>query len=232
MVAGHARPELSRQVWVRALLAPTFIIALVFISAGRLDYWQGWVYIVLTCLTLSITLWALRDNPELIAERLQPGQGMKTWDKWYFALSTPLYIATVIAAGLDVGRFHWSGAIPVWGYLLAIAAYVLGQAVFLWAKRVNRFFSSVVRVQIDRGQQVCQDGPYHFVRHPGYVGGLLYGIATPLMLGSTWALVPAGAAALLLVGRTVLEDRMLQRELPGYVAYTQAVRYRLLPGVW
>jgi protein-S-isoprenylcysteine O-methyltransferase Ste14 len=232
MIAGHAQPQLSRQVWARALLAPTFIIALLFISAGSLDYWQGWVYVALTCLALLVTLWAMHDNPELIAERLQPGQGMKAWDKWYFALSTPLYIATLVAAGLDVGRFHWSGPIPLWGYLLAIVAYVLGQAVFLWAKRVNRFFSSVVRIQTDRGQQVCWDGPYRFIRHPGYVGGLLYGIATPLILGSTWALVPAGVAALLLVGRTVLEDRTLQRELLGYAAYTLVVRYRLLPAVW
>jgi protein-S-isoprenylcysteine O-methyltransferase Ste14 len=232
MVAGHTQPQLSRQIWYRALLAPTFIIALLFISAGRLDYWQGWVYVALTCLALLVTWWAMRDNPELIAERLQPGQGMKAWDKWFFALSTPLYIATLLIAGLDVGRFHWSAMLPVWAYLLAVVAYVLGQMLFLWAKRVNGFFSSVVRVQADRGQQVCQDGPYRFVRHPGYVGGLLYGIATPLILGSYWALVPALVAALLLVGRTALEDRTLQRELAGYGAYSEAVRYRLLPGVW
>jgi protein-S-isoprenylcysteine O-methyltransferase Ste14 len=232
MASGQMQPQLARQIAVRALIAPVFIVALVFISAGRLDYWQGWVYVAITCLTLLVTLWALRDSPELISERLQPGQGMQAWDRWYFAVSTPLYIATVVVACLDAGRFHWSGAIPPWVYLLATTAYVLGQVVFLWAKRANRFFSSVVRIQAERGQTVCREGPYRFVRHPGYVGGLIYGVVTPLVLGSTWALVPAALAAILLVARTELEDRLLQRELPGYAAYAQAVRYRLLPRVW
>lgn len=102
----------------------------------------------------------------------------------------------------------------------------------LWAKWANRFFSSVVRIQTDRGQTVCKDGPYRFVRHPGYVGGLLFGMATPLALGSFWALIPAAVGAMLLIVRTYLEDRTLQEELPGYLEYTKEVRHRLLPRIW
>jgi protein-S-isoprenylcysteine O-methyltransferase Ste14 len=157
---------------------------------------------------------------------------MKRWDKWYFAFTTPLYLLTLVIAGLDAGRFHWTAELPVWVYALSALVYVLGQGIHLWAKHTNRFFSSVVRIQLDRGQQVCRDGPYRLVRHPGYVGGQLFSIVTPLILGSLWALIPAGVAAVLLIVRTALEDRTLQRELPGYTAYAQEVRYRLVPGIW
>ncbi|HUV75978.1 MAG TPA: isoprenylcysteine carboxylmethyltransferase family protein [Dehalococcoidales bacterium] len=97
---------------------------------------------------------------------------------------------------------------------------------------VNRFFSSVVRIQKDRGQEVVQNGPYHSVRHPGYVGGILMAISTSLVLGSLWALIPAGVIFILLVIRTYLEDTTLQKELTGYADYAKKVRFRLLPGIW
>jgi protein-S-isoprenylcysteine O-methyltransferase Ste14 len=102
----------------------------------------------------------------------------------------------------------------------------------LWAKRENKFFSSVVRIQKDRNQTVCKGGPYQYVRHPGYLGGLLYIIATPLLLGSFWGLIPVIIAVILLVIRTYLEDKTLQAELEGYKDYTNEVRYRILPGIW
>ena len=102
----------------------------------------------------------------------------------------------------------------------------------LWAKQVNRYFSSVVRIQADRGQTVCRDGSYRYLRHPGYVGGLLYMLAGTLVLGSLWALALQLLACVLLVARTALEDRALQQELSGYAAYAQKVKYRLLPKVW
>jgi protein-S-isoprenylcysteine O-methyltransferase Ste14 len=109
---------------------------------------------------------------------------------------------------------------------------VLAVFITLWAIWINRFFSSVVRIQKERGQEVIQDGPYRFVRHPGYVGGILLALGNALVLGSLWALIPAGIMSLLLVIRTYLEDITLQRELPGYTDYTRKVKYRLLPWIW
>jgi protein-S-isoprenylcysteine O-methyltransferase Ste14 len=94
------------------------------------------------------------------------------------------------------------------------------------------YFTAAVRIQEERGQTVCKDGPYRFVRHPGYVGANLQSLGTPLLLGSLWAFIPAILAVVLMVTRTALEDRTLQAELPGYSAYTQEVKYRLLPGIW
>jgi protein-S-isoprenylcysteine O-methyltransferase Ste14 len=119
--------------------------------------------------------------------------------------------------------------LPPWAYLLSCANYAVGQGIHLWAKGTNRWFATVVRIQKDRGQEVCDSGPYRFVRHPGYVGGILFMITTPLILGSLLAVIPQGIAVGLLIVRTNLEDRTLQKELPGYAEYAARVKYRLLP---
>lgn len=224
--------QLGSRVVVRGAAGVLSLFVLVFVSAGTLDYWQGWLYILLNFGVIGVTLYLLRNNPGLIQERLNPKEGMKDWDKVYFALTTPLYLGGVILAGLDAGRFGWSPPLPLWVYAASCAVFILGQAIFLWAKRTNLFFSSVVRIQTDRGQTVCQQGPYRYVRHPGYVGSLLWTLAAPLILGSVWALIPAVLSDLLLIWRTSKEDETLQCELPGYAEYMQRIKYRLVPYVW
>ncbi len=97
---------------------------------------------------------------------------------------------------------------------------------------VNAFLVTTVRIQEERGHRVVTNGPYRFLRHPTYVGAILFTWGGPLLLGSWWALIPGTIAVIAFVVRTYLEDRTLQAELPGYQEYTQQVRYRLLPGVW
>lgn len=219
-------------LWMRSLAGLAAVAALVFISSGGLDYWQGWVYISASLIVLALSWQLHRNDPGFVSERLRPGKGMKWWDKGYYLLSTPLYFAAVVVAGVDAGRRHWSDqpAPPVYAAFLAV--FLLGQALFLWAKKVNPFFSSVARIQADRGQSVCREGPYRFCRHPGYLGGLLFGLTTPLVLGSYWALIPQGLASLLLVARTALEDRMLKRDLLWYAEYAEAVPSKLIPRIW
>jgi protein-S-isoprenylcysteine O-methyltransferase Ste14 len=96
----------------------------------------------------------------------------------------------------------------------------------------NAFFAEGVRIQEERGHTVATGGPYRYVRHPGYVGAIAAGLSTPFLLGSPWALIPAGISATLYVVRTALEDRTLREELPGYAEYAEQTGYRLLPGVW
>ena len=217
------------KVVVRAIAFPLFILAIVMVAAGRISYWQGWVYGASNVLSLVANLLILRKQPDLVEERLSPGEGTKWWDKMYFAITTPLYFIALVVAALDIGRYSWEPALPVWAYLLSCTFYVIGQGIHLWAKGTNRWFATVVRIQKDRGQTVCDSGPYRFVRHPGYVGGILFMIATPLLLGSLLAVIPQGIAAAFLVVRTYLEDRTLRKELPGYAEYARRVRYRLLP---
>jgi protein-S-isoprenylcysteine O-methyltransferase Ste14 len=217
---------------IKSLAGIAAVAAIVFVAAGRLDYWQGWVFVAVSAAVFVLTMWLLKNDPGLLLERYRPGKGMKWWDKGYYLLSTPLYFGAVVVAALDAGRLHWGSGPGVSTYALLLAVFLVGQALVLWAKRVNPFFSSVVRLQTDRGQTVCQEGPYRFCRHPGYLGGLLFGLATPIILGSYWALIPQGLAGLLLIVRTCLEDRMLKKDLLWYTEYAQAVRARLIPGVW
>jgi protein-S-isoprenylcysteine O-methyltransferase Ste14 len=214
------------------MLGVAAVAVLVFLSSGHLDYWQGWVYLGVNLVIVAVTAWLLREDLGLMAERLNPGRGTKWWDKVYLLLSTPLYFAAVVVAGIDAGRRHWSPHPDPAFYVLFLAVYLIGQALFLWAKKVNPFFSSVARIQAERGQSVCREGPYRFCRHPGYLGGVLFSLATPLVLGSYWALVPQALATIFLVARTGLEDRMLKKELLWYAEYTKAVRFRLVPGLW
>ena len=101
-----------------------------------------------------------------------------------------------------------------------------------WATGSNAFFSLTVRIQKERSHAVATGGPYRFVRHPSYAGGILFELAAPIMLGSWWALIPGGLNAILFVIRTALEDKTLQAELDGYQEYAQRTRYRVLPGIW
>jgi protein-S-isoprenylcysteine O-methyltransferase Ste14 len=218
--------------WAGSLAGLVLLAVAVFLAAGRIDFWQGWTFVGLTLATSVATILSMRHRPGLVAERIRPGRGMKWWDKGYFLLSTPLWFASIVIACLDSGRGHWTDDPVPAVYAAALAAFVVGQVLFVWARAVNPFFSSVARIQSDRGQTVCREGPYRFCRHPGYLGGILFGLATPLVLGSYWALVPQAAAVALLLLRTALEDRMLKRDLLWYKEYARAVRFRLVPGIW
>ena len=228
----HTLSQKARtQMVLRALLAPILMIALLFLSAGTWQYWQAWVYFIINMVILVLMGTVLSPNSELVEERLNPKEGMKAWDKFYFAVTTPLYVIALILAGLD-RRFDWTTNMPLTVYWASVAIYILGQAIFQWARYTNHYFSSVVRIQTDRGQTVCKDGPYKYVRHPGYLGGFLFTITIGLVLGSWIASIPQVIAAFMLVWRTAREDRTLREELPGYSEFTHETKYRLLPGVW
>jgi protein-S-isoprenylcysteine O-methyltransferase Ste14 len=166
----------------------------------------------------------------LLAERLGPRKGAKTWDAVIMSIIGPALIACYIVAGLDV-RYGWTRiSLPL--QIIALIIVVLGYALIVWATAANPFFSLIVRIQQERGHTVAAGGPYRFVRHPAYVGGIAIYIATPVMLSSLWALIPGGLTAVLMLVRTALEDKTLQDELDGYREYAGRVRYRLIPGIW
>ncbi len=129
-------------------------------------------------------------------------------------------------------RHNWSSEFPIWLNVIGLILISLGYAFAAWALAENRFFSSVVRIQTDRGHTVCDSGPYRFVRHPGYAGNILALFGIVLALGSVWTLIPAAVASIIAVIRIVLEDQTLQEELPGYRDYARRVGYRLIPWIY
>jgi protein-S-isoprenylcysteine O-methyltransferase Ste14 len=217
------------QIVLRAGIGTLVQAALLFATAGRLDWGLAWAYLAVY---FCCSIYSLRStDTELAAERTRVKANVKTWDKVLTTVLAPLIFALPVVIGLDQ-RNGWSPEMPLWLALVGLGLVALSWLLIDWAVRVNRFFARFVRIQHDRGQVVISDGPYRFVRHPGYVGTLLQVLAIPLALGSLWGLVPAGLAALLVLLRTALEDRMLQAELPGYREYATRVHYRLIPGVW
>jgi len=181
---------------------------------------------------IVVALLLIPRSPGMIAERSGIQPGTKKWD---IALTTVaaslLPMITWVVAGLDV-RFGWTVPFAQALQIAALVVVVLGFALVTWAMSSNEFFSALVRIQHDRNHTVASSGPYRIIRHPGYVAAILFGLGSPVMLGSLWALLPAGLSALLYVARTMLEDRTLREELAGYREYAGSVRYRLLPGIW
>ncbi len=227
--------KMDWQPWLRLFLFFLLIPGILFLSAGTANWLMGWLYtIMLVAIASASWIVMLRTSPELLVERSQflKAQGVKNWDKIIaplVALGGPL--AIWIVAGLDL-RYTWSPKLSVAWQLLALAITTLGYSIIIWAVGINKFFSSVVRIQKERGHTVVTKGPYQLVRHPGYVGAILAYLATPIALGSLWAIIPSGLTILLLIVRTALEDRTLQQELEGYKEYAQQVRYRLIVGLW
>ena len=205
--------------------------AVLFLSVGRWNWVMGWAFVIATTLWVGATaLVVIPRNPELLAERLGPRKGAKTWDAVIMSIIGPALVACYIVAGLDV-RYGWTRiSLPL--QIIALIIVVLGYALIVWATAANPFFSLIVRIQQERGHAVAAGGPYRFVRHPAYVGGIAVYLATPVMLGSLWALIPGGLSAVLMIVRTALEDKTLLNELDGYREYAERVRYRLIPGIW
>jgi len=233
--AGNA--DVTRGILKRAVqLGIQFLLlaGILFLSSGRLDWWFAWVYLGIFVLGVGVNSFVLlRVNPELIAERArQFTPETKKWDRILATIwGLMSAIVSLLVAGLDK-RFGWSPQIPLTVQLIAMLLHMFGSAFAGWAPVSNAFFAGTVRIQTERGHAVVSTGPYRIVRHPGYAAWILSGLATPVMLASLWALLPATLAQGALVLRTVLEDRTLREELPGYRDYARKVRHRLVPGIW
>ena len=225
----------SPRQWIRLVAVYLLIPVILLICGGDPVWWQAWFYSLLI-FTAGIggRMWAEQRHPGLMAERqnVENIQNAKAWDKVLAPLmAISIGFPMVIVAGLD-HRYHWSFAFPLWLTVIGLILISLGYAFAAWALAENRFFSSVVRIQTDRGHVVCDSGPYRFVRHPGYAGNILALFGIVLALESVWSLIPAVVASIISVTRTALEDKTLHEELAGYRDYARRVRYRLIPWIY
>ena len=203
-------------------------VLFLFGIAGRIGLPIYWGYLIIVGMA-SVVGFAVID-PGLIRERMRPGPGGKDFITVY--LGKLVLTAHLVVSALDVGRFHFSDAIPVWAQVGGLLLLSGGLYLTLASMASNRYFSSVVRIQSERGHQLITTGLYAYVRHPGYSGILMMTLGSGLALGSWWGCVPAGIFILMIVRRLLIEDRFLHEKMEGYDAYAQRVRYRLIPGVW
>ena len=225
----------SPRLWFVLIFTYLFIPLILLVCGGDFGWWQGWVYLVLLFASgIGGRFLAEKRHPGILAERLTSEKTLnaKPWDKVLSPLmAISLTFPLVIIARLD-HRYGWTPLFSTWLNSLGLVIIALGYAFAAWALIENRFFSSTVHIQTDRGHSVCDSGPYRIVRHPGYAGNLLALPGMVLAFGSVWILIPAMAALVISIIRTALEDRTLQEELPGYRDYAQRVRYRLIPWIY
>src|SRR4030095_5760932 len=210
------------------------IASSLFLPAGTLAWPAGWTFFVLMFgFTIAISLWLLRFDPDLLAERLT-GIGradQKTWDKVFLALTAVAFFGWLAIMGLDVVRFGWSH-VPRWLQVIGSLALLASFYIFYLVFRENTYLSPAVRVQTDRGQTVVSSGPYQYVRHPMYAGFILFAVGTALLLGSWYGLLGGLILIAMVAWRAVQEERVLREELNGYRVYMKRVRYRFIPHLW
>lgn len=223
----------SGLVYIIRIHAQLLILAVAyFIAAGSLNLGRAWLYFGIAAVTYFVSsLIFIKYNPGLINERAKERENTKSWDKLLLSLYLLIgFLGTHIVAGLD-SRFEWSSLDMI--YIIPGAVlYIVAALIQIKAMLANKYFEATVRIQSDREQQVVKDGPYKIVRHPGYASVLLSFIAIPLMIGSLYALICTAAVFIIMFTRTALEDKMLQKELPGYSQYAKEVKFRLIPGIW
>lgn len=223
---------LARAIAQTAVLA-VFFGAMLFIPAGRLNWWQAWAFIALfVASSVAMAVGLARTDPALLKERtsVSGGRGLRAWDRAFFALLPIGVVTWFVAMGWEARANP-----PAWG----LAGQILGgamQIACMWVAwltfRVNSFAAPAVQVQSDRAQEVIQTGPYAIVRHPLYAGALFWMIGAPLLLGSRWGLIGSAAMILLVAIRAVGEEKVLAEGLAGYADYRRKVRWRFVPGVW
>jgi protein-S-isoprenylcysteine O-methyltransferase Ste14 len=223
---------------VKQTILSSFMLSIMLtvfcVSAGSFHIQRLWLFAGIAFIYFlgsNIALYKL--NPGLLIQRLKiRRKGSKTWDEVLVRVSNLSAMILVPAvSGLDVGRYHWSHL--GYSYVLVGAVLLVASSVLInWAMVVNPFFEPTVRIQNDREHRVISSGPYAYVRHPGYLSGIMWMTSVPLILGSLYGFIPVAFYSILMTIRTYLEDRALRKELPGYVEYSESVRYRLFPGIW
>ncbi len=225
--SDQIKPILIRIATVAVFMAASLMIVL---WIGNDFLWPyPWLLTLVSAIISVIGLVVVKSST--IAERGRKKTNTEAWDKVITSSAGILYFIFFVFAGLD-HRFTLTAVWPYGWQVLALAFYIAGNALVVWAMKVNAFFSNEVRIQNDRGQSVCDQGPYRFIRHPGYSGIIVYYLAMPIVLGSWLAMIPSLITIVLMIIRTIKEDRLLHEKLPGYKDYSKRVRTRLIPRVW
>jgi protein-S-isoprenylcysteine O-methyltransferase Ste14 len=223
--------ELKRRGWRRTVAFLPVLGLILFAPAGTLRFWQGWLFaFVFMASTIAIGLYFSKHDPKLIERRIKAGPSAEKEpsQKVIISLVMVAFVLLLIVPGLDY-RWHWSD-VPTWLVLVANGAIVLSFVIFFVVLKQNSYAASTVTVE--PGQPVVSTGVYGVVRHPMYAGALLLTGAIPLALGSYWGLLVDLAALPALIWRLLDEERVLARDLPGYIDYCRRVRHRLIPFVW
>jgi protein-S-isoprenylcysteine O-methyltransferase Ste14 len=223
-----------RRILIQNTIWLIILSVILFVSADDWSWPQGWAFIILNAVgAFGMSFWLLRRDPALLEQRMSSPmrKDQRPRDRLLIAMIGVVYLGWIVTMGVDGHRFAVDTN-PLWGQALGLAAIIGCFVLVMLAFRANSFAVPQVRVQAERAQTVISNGPYAYVRHPMYSGALLLFVGGPMLLGSQWALVGSALLIAGLVLRILGEERVLLRDLPGYEAYTQKVKFRLFPGLW
>ncbi len=222
----------ERRAVVASYIGVIAMASIILIAGGRLLYWQALLYLGLAVLGITLTHLLAPRGGNLAARRAKSVKTGEPWDRRIVGCLFLLAVAAFVIAGLDSGRFGWSGPLPLPATIAGSAIMFVGQLIFALARRENAFFASTVQIEEDRHHTVCTTGPYGVVRHPGYLGMAISVVGFPLVIGSYWAFVPVALSLTMLLLRARLEDLFLKDRLAGYREYANTVKYRLIPFIF
>jgi len=220
--------RIARLTYIRFFSGIPVLGLVFFLPAGTLNYWEAWVYLVVLFTPMFFVMQYLIKNDPALLERRARTKEQASEQSLIIKLSYIYFIVTFLLPGFDK-RYGWSDA-PLWLVVLAQVLVFLGYVLVTQVFKENSYASRTV--EVDEEQKVIDTGPYAFVRHPMYVGVTALYVLSPLALGSTWGLIPSVLFIPLIIARIVSEEKILAKDLAGYVEYQQKVKYRLVPMVW
>ena len=213
---------------LRLVIGIPMIGALFFLPAGTFNYWQAWAWLATLFIPMGISLvYLYKIDPKLLERRVRTNETRPEQQRIIMASVVYLLIIFILP-GFDV-RYGWS-KVPAWLCLAADGIVLASYIIYVLVLKTNTYASRII--EVEKGQQVITNGPYALVRHPMYLSMILMMTASPLALGSYWAMLPSILFILLLAARAKNEEELLQKELSGYSEYMQKTRYRLFPGIW
>lgn len=220
--------ELLVQALTKYLAGLAAVALLLFLSAGTLNYWNGWLFLgILFVPMLALGVFLLMKDPELLQKRLQTKE-TEPEQKRVVLLSGVMFLAGFILCGLNA-RFSWL-VMPKWTAVFSAAVFLAGYALYARVMRENAYLSRTVEVQTR--QRVVDTGLYGIVRHPMYLATLLLFLSAPLVLGSPLSFLIFLIYPWILVKRIQNEEQVLEEQLEGYREYQKKVRYKLIPLIW
>lgn len=228
------RARIVTKTWIACIIEFLVLILLLFGVAGRWDWYGAWAWLaLLLVVTVVATTRLVRHDPELLAERMKSPiqKEQKSWDKVLLSILLLVMVVWMPLMALDAGRFRWS-EMPIWLQVFGAFGTALSMYIIYLTFRANTFLAPVVKIQSERGHHVVSSGPYAVVRHPMYAGALLLFASTGLLMGSWLGVLVGIVLIVLLIARTILEDRTLTEELPGYREYASRVPFKLIPRVF
>ena len=223
-----SQAELIKVVGSRLLIGIPALLLILFLPAGTFAFWEAWIYLAILLIPMSLVMfYFLKKAPELLARRMKLKE-KEVEQKLIIKLSFIPFLLAFILPGIDK-RLGWSD-VPITIIVVAEILVLIGYILFFLVLKENQFASRVI--EVEKGQKVIQSGPYRLVRHPMYLGAILMYVASPLALGSYWAVIPAIFIIPIFIARILNEESVLAKELEGYSEYKLKTRYRLIPGIW